>query len=53
MLEITLHVKAQAGNELGVKEAVAMALEKLGGVQVVCVREIRDTEQMSLWRERK
>ena len=52
MLEIILHVDAPPGAEQGAKEAVAMALEHLGGVRVVSVEEIRGMEQMSLWKGR-
>lgn len=38
---ITLHVDAPAGAAIGVKEAIAVDLEKYGDVRVVDVREIQ------------
>lgn len=47
MLKITLEVDAPVGQAIGVKEAIAMDLEKYGDVRVVRVEEIGG-EQMSL-----
>lgn len=45
MLTIVVRVDASPGQAIGIKEAVAMRLEPLGGVQVVSITE--DTpEQM-------
>lgn len=47
MLIITIHVDAPGGHAIGVKEAIAMDLEKYGDVRVIGVRE--DTpQQMTL-----
>lgn len=40
MLVITIHVNAPAGQAIGVKEHLAMCLEKFGDTQVVEVREV-------------
>lgn len=48
MLIITIQVNAPTGQAIGIKEAVAMDLEKYGGqVRVVSVEEIRP-EQMKI-----
>lgn len=47
MLKITCHVDAPAGQAIGIKEALAMDLEKYGDVRVVSVEEIQP-EQMRL-----
>lgn len=47
MLIITLHVDAPPGQAIGVKEAIAMDLEKYGDVRVVSV-EVRDPEQLRM-----
>lgn len=45
MLRITLLVDRPAGQAIGIKEAIAMDLEKYGDVQVISVEEIRGEEQ--------
>lgn len=40
MLEITIRVNAPGMDALGIKEALAMDLEKYGDVQVTNVKEI-------------
>ena len=47
MLKITILVDKPAGQAIGIKEAVAMDLEKYGDVQVISVEEI-EPEQMKL-----
>lgn len=39
MLTITIQVNAPAFGSLGVKEAIAMALEQFGDVKVISIRE--------------
>jgi hypothetical protein len=58
MLTITLKVKAPAGQAIGVKEQIAMALEKFGDVRVVNIEDDieKSGEQVGLFekgRERK
>jgi hypothetical protein len=40
MLIITLHINAPAGQAIGIKESIAMDLEKYGDVRVVDIKEI-------------
>ena len=47
MLIITIHVNAPAGLAIGVKEHLAMCLEKFGDTRVVEVREVAP-EQMKI-----
>lgn len=47
MLIITIHVNAPAGQAIGVKEHLAMCLEKFGDTRVVEVREVAP-EQMRI-----
>ena len=47
MLIIKCEVDTPAGKAIGIKEAIAMDLEKYGDVRVVEVREIRP-EQMKM-----
>lgn len=47
MLIITMHADTPAGAAIGVKEAVAMDLEKYGDVRVVSVVE-KPPEQMRI-----
>lgn len=47
MLTIVLQVDCPAGQAIGVKEAVAMDMEKYGDVRVVSVTETRP-EQMRI-----
>ena len=48
MLTIVLQVDRPAGQAIGVKEAVAMDMEKYGDVRVVSVTETRP-EQLRIW----
>lgn len=48
MLRITVEVDAPAGQAIGIKEQIAMDLEKYGDTRVVRVEEIR-TRQMDLF----
>lgn len=41
MLKITVHVNRPPGQAIGIKEQIAMDLEKYGDVKVVSVEEIR------------
>lgn len=47
MLIVTIEVNAPAGQAIGVKEALAMDLEKYGDARVVSVEEITP-EQMRI-----
>lgn len=47
MLILTVHVDAPAGHAIGVKEAIAMDLEKYGDVRVVSIEE-KLPQQMKL-----
>lgn len=47
MLIVTIEVNAPAGQAIGVKEALAMDLEKYGDARVVSVEEIAP-EQMRI-----
>lgn len=47
MLRITVEVDAPAGQAIGIKEQIAMDLEKYGDTRVVRVEEIRP-RQMDL-----
>ena len=47
MLIITIHVNAPAGQAIGVKEHLAMCLEKFGDTKVVGIREVAP-EQMKI-----
>lgn len=47
MLTIVLKIDRPAGQAIGVKEQVAMALEQIGDVRVVSVTETRP-EQMKI-----
>lgn len=47
MLIITLHVDAPAGQAIGIKEDLAMYLERFGDVRVVDIKE-ELPEQMKL-----
>ena len=47
MLIVTIEVNAPAGQAIGVKEAIAMDLEKYGDTRVVSVEEIAP-EQMRI-----
>ncbi len=40
MLVITIHVKRPAGQAIGIKEQIAMELERYGDTKVVSVEEI-------------
>lgn len=40
MLEIIVHVDRPVGQAIGIKEALAMELERFGDTRVVSVREI-------------
>lgn len=56
MLTITIKVNAPAGQAIGIKEHLAMVLEKFGDTQVVSIED--DTpksrgEQMGLFGQRK
>lgn len=48
MLRITVDVDAPAGQAIGIKEQIAMDLEKYGDTRVVRVEEIRP-QQMEVW----
>ena len=47
MLIITIHVNAPAGQAIGVKEHLAMCLEKFGDTRVVDIQEVKP-EQMQI-----
>lgn len=47
MLIITIHVDAPAGQAIGIKEQLAMDLERYGDTRVVSVQEVTP-EQMRL-----
>ncbi len=47
MLIITVHVDAPAGQAIGIKEQIAMDLERYGDTKVVSVEEILP-EQMEI-----
>jgi len=44
MLKVTIELDCPLGDALGAKEQIAMELEKLGGVRVVSVEEIRPAQ---------
>ena len=48
MLRITVDVDAPAGQAIGIKEQIAMDLEKYGDTRVVRVEEIQP-RQMEVW----
>ncbi|MBR2943384.1 MAG: hypothetical protein IKB82_08300 [Clostridia bacterium] len=49
MLIVTVHVNAPAGQAIGIKEQIAMDLEKYGDTRVVSVEEVTPTyQQMEL-----
>ena len=48
VLKITIIVDRPAGQAIGIKEAIAMDLEKYGDVEVVRVEETDATEQMRM-----
>lgn len=50
MLVITIHVNARAGQAIGIKEDLAMFLERYGDARVVSVEEIpqKQMEQMTI-----
>ena len=47
MLIVTIEVDAPAGQAIGIKEHLAMLLERWGNTRVVSVREVRE-EQMRI-----
>lgn len=47
MLVITVHVNAPAGQAIGIKEQIAMDLERYGDTKVVSIEEITP-EQMEI-----
>ena len=47
MLIITIEVDAPVGQAIGVKEHLAMCLEKFGDTRVVSIREV-EPEQMKI-----
>jgi len=47
MLKIVIEVKRPPGQAIGIKEQIAMDLEKYGDVRVVSVEEENATEQMT------
>lgn len=47
MLIVTIHVDAPVGQAIGIKESIAMDLEKYGDVRVVDVKEVGN-EQLKL-----
>lgn len=51
MLTITIEVNAPAGQAIGIKEHLAMELERFGGVRVVDIREDLP-EQISMLQNR-
>ena len=56
MLTITLKVNAPAGQAIGIKEQIAMELEKFGDVRVVSITDDsteRQGEQMGLFNQRR
>lgn len=50
VLIITVQVDAPAGQAIGVKEQIAMDLERYGDTKVISVREI-EPEQMRIGRQ--
>jgi len=44
MLKIIIYVNAPPGQAIGIKESIAMDLEKYGDVQVVSVTEIQEEQ---------
>jgi len=48
MLTITIKVNAPAGQAIGIKEDLAMYLERFGGARVVSVTAAPDNEQLKL-----
>lgn len=48
MLRITVDVDAPAGQAIGIKEQIAMDLERYGDTRVVLVEEIQP-RQMEVW----
>ncbi len=48
MLTITIKVNAPEGQAVGVKEELAMYLERFGDAKVISVTERPDNEQISL-----
>jgi dihydrodipicolinate reductase len=48
MLTITITVDAPSGQAIGIKEQIAMELEKFGDVRVVKIEETKP-EQKKLW----
>lgn len=50
MLTITIKVNAPPGQAIGVKEHLAMCLERFGDVRVVSIKEDNRPEQMQIGR---
>ena len=44
MLVITVHVNRPAGQAIGIKEQIALDLEKYGDVRVVSIEEVQPKE---------
>ena len=44
MLVITIHVNRPAGQAIGIKEQIALDLEKYGDVRVVSIEEVQPKE---------
>lgn len=56
MLTITIKVNAPAGQAIGIKEQIAMELERFGDVRVVNITddsEVERGEQMGMFTNRK
>lgn len=51
MLIITISVDAPAGKAIGIKEQIAMDLEKYGDTRVLDVKEVKTpNRQMEMWK---
>lgn len=48
MLKVTIYVAAPIGTAQGVKESLAMELERFGDCRVVSVEEISDYTQLTM-----
>ena len=50
MLILTISVDAPSGKAIGIKEAIAMDLEKYGDTRVLDIKEVKTTRQMEIWK---
>ena len=51
MLILTISVDAPSGKAIGIKEQIAMDLEKYGDTRVLDIKEVKSpTKQMEIWK---